>query len=144
MAGGDRLRTSRINSLLLLMMGAVLSLALLMIVLALLGIVQFAQILVYRSARDLQVLYLLGCTPAQLAAPLKRRFTAQLVLAAGVALGLTLALHLLLNIGLQQKGFETQALPSWEAFGLLALAVPLLGILLRRAISQAVKEACSG
>lgn len=143
MAGGDRLRTSRINSLLLLMMGAVLSLALLMIVLALLGIVQFAQILVYRSSRDLQVLYLLGCTPRQLAAPLQRRFTMQLGLAALVAILLTLLLHLFLHLGLQQRGFESSALPSWEALGLLSLVLPLLWLLLRRAISQAVHEACS-
>jgi cell division protein FtsX len=143
MAGGDRLRTSRINSLLLLMMGAVLSLALLMIVLALLGILQFAQILVYRSARDLQVLYLLGCTPAQLAAPLQKRFTLQLGLAAVVALALTLALHLFLHFGLKERGFESSFLPSWEAFALMGCVLPLLWWLLRRAIASAVREACA-
>lgn len=144
MAGGDRLRTSRINSLLLLMMAAVLALALLMIVLALLGIVQFAQILIYRSARDLQVLFLLGCTPAQLAGPLQRRFALQLGLSVLAAVMLTLALHVLLHYGLQQKGFESPSLPSWEALGLLALVVPLLWLVLRRAIGNAVREACAG
>ena len=144
MAGGDRLRTSRINSLLLLMMAAVLSLALLMIVLASLGIVQFAQILVYRSARDLQVLYLLGCTPRQLAAPMQRRFTIQLGMAVLVAVVLTLGLHLALHAGLVQRGFESSLMPSWEALGLLLLVVPLLWLLLRRAIAQAVREACAG
>jgi cell division protein FtsX len=143
MAGGDRLRTSRINSLLMLMMAAVLALAMLMIVLALLGIVQFAQILVYRSARDLQVLYLLGCTPAQLAAPLQKRFTLQLGLAVVVALALTLALHLFLHFGLKERGFESSILPSWEAFALLGIVLPALWWLLRRAIASAVREACA-
>jgi hypothetical protein len=141
-AGADKLKTSRINTLLKIMMGFVLSLAIFMVVLSLLGIVQSSQILVFRSARDIRVLHQIGHTTAEIARPLTRHFYWRL-LGTGIFAMLAMSgFHYWLYSTLGQHGFRISALPSATALGILLTGTLGLGFVTAWSTQRAVQRIC--
>ena len=141
-AGGDKLKTSRLNTLLLVVLSIVLSLGVLVVLLSLLGLIQFSQILAYRAARDIRVLFLIGYTPRMIAAPIAGSFTRLL---AGVTiisiLGMAAA-QVWMGLFLAEKGFETSLWPSWEAIMLVLLVSAILWWYTLWAVKRSIREIC--
>jgi len=141
-AGGDKLKTSRINTLLLMVLSVVLTLGFLVVVLSLLGLIQFSQILAFRAARDIRVLFLLGYPPGMISAPIALAFGRML---AGVAVVSFLAsgmVHYFMYRFLKEKGFQASAWPSWESLLLMFLVAAILYGYTLVSLRRSVRSIC--
>lgn len=141
-AGGDKLKTSRINTLLLLVLSIVLSLGFLVVMLSLLGLIQFSQILAYRASRDIRVLFLIGYTPSMISAPIARSFARMLLYVTLLSLFASGAAHLFLFQFLKEKGFQTALWPSWEAQLLMIAVAALLYSYTHYSLKKSIRAIC--
>ncbi|MBU6325239.1 MAG: hypothetical protein KJS92_07100 [Bacteroidetes bacterium] len=141
-AGGDKLKTSRINTLLLIVLSIVLSLGFLVVMLSLLGLIQFSQILAYRASRDIRVLFLIGYTPAMITSPIARSFSRMLLYVTLLSLLASGAAHLFLYQFLTEKGFQTPLRPSWEAQLLIIAVAFILYVYTLYSLKKSVRTIC--
>lgn len=141
-AGDDKLKTSKINALLMLVMSGVLGLGLLVVILSLLGLIQFSQILAFRAARDIRTLFLIGYTPKMIAAPMTIAFGRYLGLIGSASLAATMLGQFLFAQFLEEKGFPTSALLQWETSVLLLLITLLLFLYTRHSLRKSVRGIC--
>lgn len=142
-AGGDKLKTSRINTLLILVLSIVLSLGFLVVILSLLGLIQFSQILAYRASRDIRVLFLIGYTPGMIMAPIARSFARMFIYVTLLSLVASGAAHLFLYQFLKDKGFQTSLWPSWEAQLLMIAVAVTLYVYTLFSLKKSVRSICS-
>ena len=142
-AGGDKLKTSRINTLLGVVLSIVLSIGFLVLLLSLLGLIQFSQILAYRAARDIRILFLIGYTPGMITAPIARYFGQILIFVSLLSLIACGAAHIFMYQFLKEKGFQTSQWPSWEAFLLMITVAVILYIYTLISLKKSVRNICS-
>lgn len=107
----EKLRSSRINSVLQIILTIVAFIGGLIVVLALLGFIQYNQLLAYRSAYEIQTLHWLGFKVKQLSFPYIRFIFLSIFITLLVAIAATWLGHWWVGGFLQSKGFEAE-MPS--------------------------------
>jgi hypothetical protein len=121
----------------------VLSIGFLVLLLSLLGLIQFSQILAYRAARDIRILFLIGYTPGMITAPIARYFGRILIFVSLLSLIACGAAHIFMYQFLKEKGFQTSQWPSWEAFLLMITVAVILYIYTLISLKKSVRNICS-
>lgn len=109
----EKLKASRTNALLQVIMLAVAMLGVFIVLLALLGFIQYTQLLAYRSAYEIQTLHWIGYKTSDLHKPYTRFSVINLAMAFVSGSLLLYATHLKLSEELVSRGFEI-ALNGWK------------------------------
>lgn len=121
----EKLKASRTNTILRLVLLVVAGFGGLIVILALLGFMQYNQLLAYRSAYEIQSLHWLGYTVSQLAQPYIRFVFASLAIVFVPALILLFGMRHYISSMLQEKGFEA-SLPGMSVSIAAGVVISLL------------------
>ncbi len=126
----EKLKASRINTILQLIVGMVAGLGLLITALALLGFIQYNQLLAYRSAYEIQTLSWIGYSNRSIARPYYNFTLRSVGLTFLIACGVLLLSRWYLGRLLSSKGFEIEFSGIWYAVGsgcIIAVLMIMLG-----------------
>ncbi|MBL7900912.1 MAG: hypothetical protein JNK73_02875 [Bacteroidia bacterium] len=123
----EKLKASRINTLLQLVMAMVALLGVFIVGLALLGFLQYNQLLAYRSAWEIQTLHWTGFSLSAIARPYLIFILRNLLMAWAVATALAVVLRWYISNSLAEKGLEADMPGIWPAL--------LLGIFVATAMA---------
>jgi len=125
----EKLRSSEINNILQIVMSIVTGVGILIVFLAILGFIQYNQLMAYRSAYEIQTLHWLGFRVIQISMPYIR-FILQSVsitfILAGIAVWI---LQLVLEKVFLSRGFEiSNPSPAWALLAGFVISLLMAGI----------------
>jgi hypothetical protein len=109
----EKLKASRTNALLQIIMLCVALLGVFIVLLALLGFIQYTQLLAYRSAYEIQTLHWIGYRTSELNKPYTRFSLINLAIAFGMAGVFLVSAHWKISSILAERGFDI-ALQGWK------------------------------
>lgn len=121
----EKLKASRTNALLQVIMLSVALLGIFIVLLALLGFIQYTQLLAYRSAYEIQTLHWIGYKTSQLNAPYTRFSAINLAIAFIGGAALLMVANFKLSSELNARGFEV-ALIGWKTAILVGVIMACL------------------
>lgn len=125
----EKLKASKVNGILQVVFGIVGFIGVLIIALALLGFMQYNQLLAYRSAYEIQTLHWLGYRIRQLWAPYLRFIAVSVVAILILSVAAFFVGHSWLKTFLVSKGFDME-LPSLSYTIVVGVVISLLMVLL--------------
>lgn len=131
--GAEQLRWNAIRSAVSIIVSVVGIVALLIIGMALLSLLLFLEVTIYRSAENIRLLKQLGYTPRRLKQGLNRYFLSRMLLASSLALILALGFQLFLVRYSTQAGLDLGLLGGWPALVLFPVWMLILYAITNRA-----------